>query len=260
MPPVHKSKPASNGAPSEEEVAHISEELRHLAVPIDSIKPDPHNARLHPKVNLDGIKESFHRFGQMEALKVNKRTGIVMAGNGRLSAAKKLGWRWIAVIWKDWDDTTTSDYALADNTTSDTAQWDMEAKARLIRLIEQSGNKPICMSDAEIMELRTLEFTPPPTDHSEEDEEGEVLGDTSLSESNQQKLAESMVVERAVELCRKLEGNEAISRSQAIYIICQQYLEGHQETTEEVSSDTSEDERNSSQTSANDQDGWGMDP
>lgn len=61
-------------------------------VPLDELHQDPSNARLHDARNLDSICASLQRFGQAEPLVVQRGSGRVVGGNGRLEAMKSLGW------------------------------------------------------------------------------------------------------------------------------------------------------------------------
>jgi len=93
-------------------------------VTIDSLILDPQNARKHSKRNLDAIAASLNKFGQRKPIVVHN--GVVIAGNGTLEAAKLLGWTEIAVSQcpSDWDAETAKAYALADNRSSELAEWD----------------------------------------------------------------------------------------------------------------------------------------
>ena len=93
-------------------------------VTIESLKLDPNNARKHSKRNLDAIAASLNKFGQRKPIVVHKDT--VIAGNGTLEAAKSLGWKEIGITRcpDDWDDDTAKAYALADNRSSELAEWD----------------------------------------------------------------------------------------------------------------------------------------
>jgi hypothetical protein len=93
-------------------------------VTIESLTLDPNNARKHSKRNLDAIKESLSKFGQRKPIVVHN--GVVIAGNGTLEAAKTLGWKEIgvSVCPDDWDSNTAKAYALADNRSSELAEWD----------------------------------------------------------------------------------------------------------------------------------------
>lgn len=54
------------------DLSHIAEPLRALAVPVASLNPDPANARTHDRRNLDAIKASLAKFGQRLPLVVQK--------------------------------------------------------------------------------------------------------------------------------------------------------------------------------------------
>ena len=103
---------------------HIAEPLRPLAVAVKSLNRDPGNARRHPQRNLDAVKSSLTIFGQRAPLVVQREGNIVRAGNARLAAAIELGWKSIAVIYVDDDDARAEQFAIADNRTSELAEWD----------------------------------------------------------------------------------------------------------------------------------------
>ena len=79
----------------------ILPELRALAVPVGELVPDAANARVHDVRNLEAIKDSLRRFGQRAPIVVQREGMIVRAGNGRLAAAKALGWGEIAAVVVD---------------------------------------------------------------------------------------------------------------------------------------------------------------
>ena len=95
--------------------------------PIATLKHDSQNARAHTTRNLDTIVKSLEKFGQRKPIVT--RNGVVIAGNGTLEAAKKLHWDEIltAEVPADWDDDTAKAYAIADNRSSDLAEWDNAA-------------------------------------------------------------------------------------------------------------------------------------
>jgi len=93
-------------------------------VAIESLELDPNNARKHSKRNLDAIAASLEKFGQRKPIVIHN--GVVIAGNGTLEAAKSLGWTEIGITRcpDDWDADTAKAYALADNRSSELAEWD----------------------------------------------------------------------------------------------------------------------------------------
>lgn len=58
---------------------------------ISELTPDPNNARQHGDKNLAAIVGSLKKFGQQHPIIIDEN-GMVLAGNGRLEAAKYIGW------------------------------------------------------------------------------------------------------------------------------------------------------------------------
>ena len=110
--------------------------LAALAVEITKLKDDPKNARVHPGRNIEGIKESLVKFGQRKPVVVNDLSGIILAGNGLVRAARELGWSHVAVVFVSDDPATATGYALADNRTQETSFFDQEVLQDLLRDLE----------------------------------------------------------------------------------------------------------------------------
>ena len=91
-----------------------------LAVPIQTLTPDPENARIHDERNIALIMESLTKYGQQTPLVV--RGGVVLKGNATLEAAKRLGWREIAAI-PFHQKTGVRGYKLVDNRAAELAAW-----------------------------------------------------------------------------------------------------------------------------------------
>ena len=66
-------------------------------MPIDSLKGDPQNVRVHDAKNLKAITASLREFGQQHPLVVDAE-GVVHAGNGRLEAMRALGWSQVSIV------------------------------------------------------------------------------------------------------------------------------------------------------------------
>jgi DNA modification methylase len=123
-------------AGEEPDVSHIAEQLRPLAVPCADLILDPANARRHPEPNLSAIKGSLRVFGQRKPVVVNRRTGIIEAGNGTLQGALELGWSHLAVVYVDDDPMTAAGFSIADNRTAELAKWDHQALDTLLSEIK----------------------------------------------------------------------------------------------------------------------------
>ena len=111
-------------------------ELRLTAVSIDSLTNDPANARKHDEINIEAIKASLKLFGQRKPLVVTA-DNIVLAGNGTLEAAKRLGWDKVTITRTpaDWSYEQCRAFALADNRSAELAVWEDERlKNQLLEL------------------------------------------------------------------------------------------------------------------------------
>jgi DNA modification methylase len=133
-------------------------------VEIESLTPDPMNARLHPVRNMDAIRESLILYGQRSPLVVRLEDRKIAAGNGRYQAAKDLGWTRIAVSIRSMTDAEFIGFALADNKSAELARWDFEAVARARKLQEELGGAMVGWSPAELLALRGMLEVPPDAD------------------------------------------------------------------------------------------------
>jgi len=157
-------------------LSYIAEPLRGLAVPIGSLNPDPANARTHDEKNIQAIVVSLSRFGQRSPIVVQKQGMVVRAGNGRLIAAKSLGWTHIAAIIVDESSVDATAFAIADNRTAELAGWDDETLASLLQSLPTDMREVSGFSDDDLSVV--LERLTPPNfeaqDISDQGKLGEV--------------------------------------------------------------------------------------
>lgn len=115
------------------------DQLAVSVVPIDSLTPDPENARKHSPRNLEAIAGSLRKFGQRRPLVV--WGDVVIAGNGTLEAARSLGWPrvWVTRVPADWSPEQARAYALADNRTAELAEWDESVLAEQLIELDAVG-------------------------------------------------------------------------------------------------------------------------
>ena len=92
-------------------------------VSLGSLSLDPANVRKHGQKNLDAIKASLRKFGQQKPIVVDAK-GIVLAGNGTLTAAKELGWTEIQIVRTALAGVDATAFAIADNRSAELAEWD----------------------------------------------------------------------------------------------------------------------------------------
>lgn len=114
---------------------NIHKDLVSMAKPLSQVVADPMNARKHGKESIDGIKISLLQYGQVFPVLVKKtgsHTFTCIAGSGRVTAAKDLGWDEIACV--EWDGTPeqAKAFALVDNKTAELSFWDSDNLAEAI--------------------------------------------------------------------------------------------------------------------------------
>jgi hypothetical protein len=78
--------------------------LRRELIKIADLVPAPYNPRAIDEKSLDGLMDSIGRFGQVQDIIVNERSGFVVGGHQRAIAMQKLGHRECWVTFVDLDD------------------------------------------------------------------------------------------------------------------------------------------------------------
>lgn len=133
--------------------AKINPALEVLARPVDSLRLDERNARKHERRSIDAIKTSLATYGQQKPI-VALTSGVVIAGNGTLEAARELGWDRLAVVTFDTEDAARARaFAIMDNRTADLSTWDRDILAELLAEVPV-GDAPLVGFTSD--ELQTL--------------------------------------------------------------------------------------------------------
>lgn len=106
---------------------------------VASLVPYARNPRLHSEEQINQIAASLREFGQTLPV-VCDENGEIIAGHGRVMAAKKLGWKTISVaVAIGWSEEQKKTYRIADNQLALNATWD-EALLKLeLKQIKLSG-------------------------------------------------------------------------------------------------------------------------
>src|SRR6266851_10070077 len=88
--------------------------------------PDPRNARTHPKRQIDQLKASIETFGFTNPILADPG-GHIIAGHGRLQAARAMGLAELPVITlSGLSETQKRTLRIADNKIALNASWDLE--------------------------------------------------------------------------------------------------------------------------------------
>lgn len=97
------------------------------------------NVRVHPKEQVEQIAASITEFGFTAPILVDDKAGI-LAGHGRLSAAKKIGMKVVPVIQlKHLNEVQRRAYMIADNKIPLSAQWDAKRLDKELKALSKSG-------------------------------------------------------------------------------------------------------------------------
>ena len=123
--------------------------------PADRLVPYAKNARTHSPEQVAQIAASILAFGFVNPILVDTNAGII-AGHGRLLAARKLGLEAVPVVVLDHlNETQRRAYIIADNKLAENAGWDEVTLAGELRDLESMGMDlgKIGFSDEELEEL-----------------------------------------------------------------------------------------------------------
>ena len=102
---------------------------------IDQLKPDPSNARQHSSEQIRQIAKSIETFGFNVPVLIDA-DGKVIAGHGRLLAAKRLGWTEIPTIPLDHlSEAQKKAFMIADNRLAEVAVWDDRLLAEQLKAL-----------------------------------------------------------------------------------------------------------------------------
>jgi ParB-like chromosome segregation protein Spo0J len=100
-------------------------QLEPLAFPIEKLKHDEANPRQHDDKNLGAIRASLKRWGWRNVVVARKADRVIIAGNGRIEAARSLGWTHAPVVFVADDVTEATAFAIADNRAGELAAWNL---------------------------------------------------------------------------------------------------------------------------------------
>ena len=97
---------------------------------VEELTPYENNARVHSRSQVNQIAASIAEFGFTNPILIDSKKGII-AGHGRLMAAKKLNLKHVPVVILDYlTDQQKRAYIIADNRLAEIAVWDEELLAK----------------------------------------------------------------------------------------------------------------------------------
>ena len=127
-------------------------------VPIRTLKPWAGNPRKHDE-DIAGLVRSIEHYGWTNPILVQEKTQRVIAGHGRLEAAKQAGLKKVPVIYLRMTETDAAAYTVADNKLAENSRWDETALAAIMRQLQDETYDLSLMgfSDDDINLLLTAE-------------------------------------------------------------------------------------------------------
>src|SRR4051794_2055920 len=110
-----------------------SKPLEFVYRPIEQLKPDPANPRLHSRKQIRQIADSIKTFGFNVPVLIDRDDGVI-AGHGRLLACRELGWSEVPALCLDHlTSAQARAFMIADNRLTEIASWDDRLLAEQLR-------------------------------------------------------------------------------------------------------------------------------
>jgi DNA modification methylase len=131
--------------------------IRSLSVTerrLSDLKPDPGNPRTHPKKQVEQLAASIRAFGFVNPVLIDE-AGCVIAGHGRLLAARKLGLKTVPTI--ELTGLTAAQkrgLRIADNRIAQNSGWDQD----LLRIELQALTVPEISFDVQVLGFSSAEI------------------------------------------------------------------------------------------------------
>ena len=105
--------------------------------PIGSIRTAKYNPRKISQQQMDSLKASIERFGFVDPVIVNDRTGVLVGGHQRVKAEKELGLKQVPVVGVNLDEVEEKALNVALNKIS--GEWDLDLLKGVLEDVQAGG-------------------------------------------------------------------------------------------------------------------------
>jgi hypothetical protein len=112
--------------------------LKLEMVKLESISPHPKNSREHSQDNLEAIKRSLQKFGQVTPLVVG-RMNFILKGCGTWQAMREINMQDVKILRVKLTPEQELAYALADNKTGDLSEFNFQGVADILKELQAGG-------------------------------------------------------------------------------------------------------------------------
>jgi len=93
-------------------------------VKLENLKPNEVNTRQHSDFDIQNLVKSISKYGFTNPIIANKE-GIILCGNGRFEAAKRLNLKEVPVFYTDMSEEDAKAYAIMDNRSAELSSWNL---------------------------------------------------------------------------------------------------------------------------------------
>jgi ParB-like chromosome segregation protein Spo0J len=103
-------------------------------VPVGDLRPNPRNPNTHPAKQVELLAKNIRYFGFRHPITVSRLSGCIVAGHGRLEAAKALGMQIVPVDYQDFaSENDEMAVLVADNRLAELATTDLNTLESVIK-------------------------------------------------------------------------------------------------------------------------------
>ena len=124
--------------------------------PVNTVRANPHNARTHSKHQIRQIAASIKTFGFTNPILID-RNNTIIAGHGRVEAAKLLGLEQVpTILLENLTQAQVQAYILADNRLAEKAGWDNSILAIELQHLISLDDIDVTITGFEIPEIDSI--------------------------------------------------------------------------------------------------------
>jgi len=110
----------------------------HQQFPLEQLKPWKGNPRRHGQ-DVQALVKSIQHFGWTNPVLMQRGTNRIIAGHGRVEAARQAGLSSVPIIEIDFTEEEASAYTVADNRLAELSEWDLPKLTDCLTELEGHG-------------------------------------------------------------------------------------------------------------------------
>ncbi|MEX0331464.1 MAG: ParB/Srx family N-terminal domain-containing protein [Puniceicoccaceae bacterium] len=150
-------------------------------VPVEDLKANPRNPNTHPVRQIELLAKNIRYFGWRHPISVSRRSGLIVAGHGRLEAAKHLNLQLVPVDYQNFaSENDEMAVLIADNRLAELASVDLNSLEGVINDLKVEGFDTL-LTGFEDADLDSL-LSPDNSNEVLEEEDGELeKGDVTIT-------------------------------------------------------------------------------